>query len=174
VEQVEAAKRSKSFNGTISFFEMSSELHLDHTLTDFSISRILLIRYGAATGLVLCALCLSLLLHPFLSNAFLVFFLAAGMAAGWFGRTGPGLFSVAVATMLIDYYFIRPYHALTMEFEEVPYFLSFLLSAVCASWLASARKKAEENQRAHFDRLFEHGPEAIMLVDSRDRVQRIN
>src|SRR5262252_8840224 len=80
---------------------MSSELHLDHTLTGFSISRILLIRYGAAIGLVLCALCLSLLLHPFLSNAFLVFFLAAVMAAGWFGRTGPGLFSVAVSTMLI-------------------------------------------------------------------------
>jgi PAS domain S-box-containing protein len=153
---------------------MSCESHLDHMLTDFSTSRIVPIRYGAAIGFVLCALCLSLLLHPFLSNAFLVFFLAAVMAAGWFGRTGPGLFSVAVSTMLIDYYFLRPYHALTMEFEEIPYFLSFLLSAVCASWLASARKRVEESQRAHFDRLFEHGPEAIMLVDSRDRVQRIN
>jgi PAS domain S-box-containing protein len=45
---------------------------------------------------------------------------------------------------------------------------------VSASWLASARKRVEENQRAHFERLFDHGPEAIMLVDSRDRVQRIN
>jgi PAS domain S-box-containing protein len=153
---------------------MSLELHIPTTFTEFPISRIVLTRYAVATGLVALALCLSLVLHPLLSNAFLFFFLAAVMAAGWFGRTGPGLFSVAVATMLIDYYFIRPYHALAMELEEVPYFLSFLLSAVSASWLASARKRVEENQRAHFERLFDHGPEAIMLVDSRDRVQRIN
>src|SRR5262249_2470490 len=145
---------------------MSRESHLYRTFTDFSVSRIVPVHHGVAIGLVSAALCLSLLLHPFLSNAFLFFFLAAVMAAGWFGRTGPGLFSVAVSTMLIDYYFIRPYHALAMEVEEIPYFLSFLLSAISAGWLASTRKRAEENQRAHFERLFEHGPEAIMLVDS--------
>ena len=91
---------------------MSRESHLYHTFTDFSISRIVPVRYGVALSLVSGALCLSLLLHPFLSNAFLFFFLAAVMAAAWFGRTGPGLFSVAISTMLIDYYFIRPYHAL--------------------------------------------------------------
>ena len=153
---------------------MSDESHFYAISSEFPISRIVLIRYGISTGLVALALCLSLLLHPLLSNAFLFFFLAAVMAAGWYGRTGPGLFSVAVSTMLIDYYFIRPYHALAIDFEELPYFLSFLLSAVSASWLASARKRVEENQRAHFERLFEHGPEAIMLVDSHDHVQRIN
>jgi PAS domain S-box-containing protein len=159
---------------SLSLASMSRESHLLTTFAEFPISRVVLIRYAVAIGLVVLALCLSLLLHPLLSNAFLFFFIAAVMAAAWFGRTGPGLFSVAISTMLIDYYFIRPYHALAMEFEEVPYFLSFLLSAISASWLASARKRVEENQRAHFERLFEHGPEAIMLVDSRDRVQRIN
>src|SRR6476661_5393117 len=109
---------------------MSLELHIPTRFTEFPISRVVLARYAVATGLVALALCLSLLLHPLLSNAFLFFFLAAVMAAGWFGRTGPGLFSVAVSTMLIDYYFIRPYHALAIDFEELPYFLSFLLSAV--------------------------------------------
>jgi PAS domain-containing protein len=61
-----------------------------------------------------------------------------------------------------------------MNAEGVPYFLSFLLSAGCATWLASTRKLAEESQRVHFDKLFDQGPEAIMLVDHRDRVQRIN
>jgi K+-sensing histidine kinase KdpD len=129
-------------------------------------SRLILLRYGMSIALVVVALCLSLLLRPFLSDAFLVFFLAAVMAAGWFGRTGPGLFSVALSTVAVDYYFIVPHHAFSMELEEIPYFLSFLLSVGCASWLASTRKQAEEKQRVHFDRLFEHGPEAIMLVDS--------
>jgi len=132
------------------------------------------IRYGMGTGLVAIALLLSLLLQPYVSDAFIIFFLAAVMTTGWFGGTGPGLFSVAVSTLAVDYYFIHPRYAFTMNPEGIPYFLSFLLSAGCASWLASTRKLAEENQRIHFNRLFDEGPEAIMLVDSRDHVQRIN
>jgi PAS domain S-box-containing protein len=96
------------------------------------------------------------------------------MTAGWFGGTGPGLFCVALCTLSVDYYFIHPRYALVMNAEGIPYFLSFLLSAGCATWLASTRKLAEESQRVHFDKLFDQGPEAIMLVDHRDRVQRIN
>jgi PAS domain S-box-containing protein len=127
-----------------------------------------------ATVLVAIALGLSLLLHPYVSDAFIVFFLAAVMTVGWFGRSGPGLYSVALSTVAVDYYFILPHHDFSMNLEEVPYFLSFLLTAGCASWLASARKQAEEKQRVHFDKLFDQAPEAIMLVDSRDQVQRIN
>jgi PAS domain S-box-containing protein len=61
-----------------------------------------------------------------------------------------------------------------MDVEEVPYFLSFLLCSVVASWLSSARRLAEERQRAHLDELFEESPEAIVLVDLKDRVLRIN
>ena len=125
-------------------------------------------------GLVAIALLLSVVLHPYVSDAFIILFLAAVMATGWFGGTGPGLFSVAVSTLAVDFYFIHPRFAFTVNPEGIPYFLSFLLSAVCASWLASTRKFAEENQRLHFDKLFDQGPEAIMLVDYRDRVQRIN
>jgi len=127
-----------------------------------------------ALGLVVIALSLSLLLHPYVSDAFIVFFLAAVMIVGWFGRTGPGLFSVAISTLAVDYFFIVPRHAFVMEVEGIPYFFSFLLSAGCASLLASTRKQAEDKQRVHFDKLFEQSPEAIMLVDARDRVQRVN
>lgn len=142
--------------------------------TDSRHSRHAIFRYGLATGLVAIALLLSLLLHPYISDAFIILFLAAVMAAGWLGGTGAGMFSVAVATLAVDYYFIHPRYAFTMNAEGVPYFLSFLLSAGCASWLASTRRLAEENQRIHFDRLFDQGPDAIMLVDNQDHVQRIN
>jgi len=42
------------------------------------------------------------------------------------------------------------------------------------SWLGSARRNAEEKQRAHLDELFEQSPEAILLIDRHDRVLRIN
>jgi PAS domain S-box-containing protein len=125
-------------------------------------------------GLVAIALLLSVLLQPYVSDAFIILFLAAVMATGWFGGTGAGLFSVAVSTLAVDYYIIHPRYAFVMNPEGIPYFLSFLLSAGCASWLASTRKLAEKNQRVHFDKLFDQGPEAIMLVNYRDRVQRIN
>ena len=87
------------------------------------------------------------------------------MLAGWFGRTGAGLFAVVVSMMIVDYYFIAPYRALAVEIEELPYFLSFLLSAVVTSWLAAARRTAEEKHKAHLDELFEQSPEAIIFVD---------
>src|SRR5207244_310686 len=80
---------------------------------------------------------------------------SAVMLAGWFGRTGAGLFAVVVSMPAVGYYFIAPYRAFGMELDEIPYFLSFLLSAVVTSWLASARKDTEEKQSAQLDELFE-------------------
>src|SRR5215467_258211 len=99
-------------------------------------------RYSIGLAFVGAALGISLLLHPVLPDGFLIFFLSAVMLAGWFGRTGAGLFAVVVSTMTVDYYFIPPYRALVVELEQLPYFLSFLLSAVVTSWLSSARRSA--------------------------------
>src|SRR5215831_11793480 len=131
-------------------------------------------RYGIALVFVGAALGLSLLLHRSLADGFLIFFLSAVMLAGWFGRTGAGLFAVVLSMMIVDYYFIAPYRALAVEIEELPYLLSFLLSAVVTSWLAGARRATEERHKAHLDELFEQSPEAILFVDLHDRVIRTN
>src|SRR5262245_10680842 len=86
-------------------------------------------RYGIALLFVGTALGLSLLVHPSLPDGFLIFFLSAVMLAGWFGRTGAGLFAVIVSMVIVDYYFIPPYRAFVVELDELPYFLTFLLSA---------------------------------------------
>jgi len=134
----------------------------------------LCLRYGLALVFVSVALFVSLLVHPYLPEAFLLLFLAAILASGWFGRVGPGLFSVVVSVMAMNYYFIPPYRAFSMNADEVPYVVSFLVSGIIASWLSSARRIAEEKQKAHLDELFEQAPEAIMLVDGKDHVLRIN
>ena len=144
----------------------------DQSLMRTAQSRFL--RYGSALVLVGAALCLSLAFHRLLPDGFLLFFLSAVMLAGWFGRTGPGLAAVFVSMVLAAYFFIPPYRALAVDIDELPYFLSFLLSALVSSGLGSARRHAEERQRAHLDELFEQTPEAIMLVDLQDRVLRVN
>jgi|RhiMethySRZTD1v2_1073278.scaffolds.fasta_scaffold171203_2 PAS domain S-box-containing protein len=131
-------------------------------------------RYGISLLFVGVALGLSLLVHSFLPDGFLIFFLSAVMLAGWFGRMGAGLFAVVVSTVTVDYLFIPPYRAFVIELDELPYFLTFLLSAVVTSWLGSARRYAEEKQTAHLDELFEQTPEAVILVDLHDRVLRVN
>ena len=131
-------------------------------------------RYGAALGFVAVALAFSLLSRSFLREGFLIFFLAAVMLAGWFGRTGAGLFAVVISMLAVAYYFMPPLYDLRIEFDDIPYFFSFLSSALITSWLGSARRNAEEKQRAHLDELFEQSPEAIMLIDRQDRVLRIN
>jgi PAS domain S-box-containing protein len=131
-------------------------------------------RYGLAFVLVGTALCLSLLLHSLLSDSFLVLFFAAVMASGWIGRAGPGLFAAFLSTIAFSYFFVMPLYSFAIDRGEVPYVLSFLLSAILASWLSSTRKHVEESQRAHLDELFEQAPEAIMLLDLDGRVLRIN
>src|SRR5262245_12601718 len=80
-----------------------------------------IVRYGMALGFVAAALGLSLILEPFLHDGFLIFFLSAVMLAGWFGRTGAGLFAVALSIIAVDYYFIAPYRAFIVEWVELPY-----------------------------------------------------
>ena len=93
-------------------------------------------RYGIAVIFVGTALILSLLVHRSLPDGFLMFFLSAVMLTGWFGRTGAGLFAVVISMIAVDYYFIPPYRAFVVELDELPYFLTFLLSAVVTSWLS--------------------------------------
>src|SRR5262249_40875125 len=112
-------------------------------------------RYGIALVFVGLALGLSQAFHRWVPDSFLIFFLSAVMLAGWFGRTGAGLFAVIASMVAVDYYFIPPYRAFVVEIGELPYFLTFLLSAVVTSWLGSARRSAEERQKAHLDELFE-------------------
>ena len=130
--------------------------------------------YGLAFVFVMIAVCLSLLLHSVLSDAFLVLFFAAVMASGWIGRAGPGLFAAFLSTVAFSYFFVTPLYSFAIDRGEVPYVFSFLLSAVLASWLSSTRKQVEASQRAHLDELFEQAPEAIMLLDLDGKVVRVN
>ncbi len=109
--------------------------------------------YARAALLVGAALALVALIKPFLRDLFALPFLAAVMAASWFGGLGPGLFAVLLSTVLVDYFFMQPTGDFAIHADELPYFSAFVISTLLAGWLSSARRSAEASLRLARDEL---------------------
>ena len=103
--------------------------------------------YAVAVPFVVLALVSSMLLQQFFPYPFLFLFFAAVMAAAWVGGIGPGLFAVFLATLAIDYYFVRPLHSLVINATDSTYFGAFVVCALVASWVSSAKKHDQEALR---------------------------
>jgi len=131
-------------------------------------------RYGLSIVFVAVGVGISLSLQTHVPHGFLVFLISSVMLAGWFGGTFAGLLAVGLSSVAAVYFFLPPYRVLAIHVDEVPYFLSFLLSALAAGWLGATRRQVEAKQQAHLDELFAQSPEAILLVDLEHRVLRVN
>lgn len=107
-------------------------------------SRPLLAFYGAALLFVGVSFLFSFLLQRFFPYPFLFFFFGAVMASAWFGGTGPGLLSVVLSTVLVDYFFVPPFNSFSISPSAEAYFGAFVACAVVASWVSSSKKKTEQ------------------------------
>jgi C4-dicarboxylate-specific signal transduction histidine kinase len=106
--------------------------------------RPLLALYGAALLFVGVSFLFTFLLQRFFPYPFLFFFFGAVMASAWFGGTGPGLLSVVLSTVLVDYFFVPPFNSFSVSPSAEAYFGAFVACAVVASWVSSAKKKTEQ------------------------------
>ena len=97
--------------------------------------------YAVALFLVALSLLLTLPLQRFFPYPFLFLFFAAVIAGAWIGGVGPGLFAVLLSTMAIDYYFVPPLRSLAINATDAAYFAAFVLCALVASWISSAKKR---------------------------------
>ena len=113
------------------------------------------LQYVWAVLFVGAALALVLGVQPYLRDPFLFPFLAAVMAAGWFGGIAPGLLSVLLSTLAVDYFIMPPTRDFSILEEDIPYFLAFVIFALLAGWLGSARRSAETSLRMARDELEE-------------------
>ena len=111
------------------------------------------LRYGIALMCVAGALSLSLLLQRLFPYPFLFLFFAAVMASAWFGGTAPGLFAVFLSTVTVDYYFVPPFHSFAINATDTAYFAAFVVCALAASWVSSAKRNSEEALREARDHL---------------------
>jgi signal transduction histidine kinase len=107
-------------------------------------SRPTLAFYGAALLFVGVSFLLTFLLQRFFPYPFLFFFFGAVMASAWFGGTGPGLLSVMLSTVLVDYFFVPPFNSFSVSPSAEAYFGAFVVCAVVASWVSSSKKKTEQ------------------------------
>jgi len=132
--------------------------------------------YGAAVLLVAAALGPSLLLQRHFVHPFLFLFYAAVMGAAWLGGAGPGLLAVVLSTLAIDYFFIQPYHSLAINATDTTYFAAFVVCALAASWVSSAKKRDSEALRDARDlleiRVEERTAELANSVAEREKAQQ--
>jgi K+-sensing histidine kinase KdpD len=110
-------------------------------------------RYGIALIFVAAAFVCTLLVQRFFQYPFLFLFFAAVMAGAWFGGTGPGLFAVLISTLVADYFFLPPLHTFVIDSMDIAYFAAFIVCALAASWVSSAKRQTEEALRQARDGL---------------------
>ena len=132
-------------------------------------------RYGAALGLVGMALGASLPLQRIFPYPFLFLFFAAVMGAAWFGGAGPGIFSVLLSTLAVDYFFVPPFHSWAINATDMSYFGSFVACALAASWVSAAKKRDAEALREARDqlevRVAERTAELANSISEREQAQ---
>ncbi len=95
----------------------------------------------------------TLLLQPLFPYPFLFLFFGAVMASAWFGGASAGLFAVLLSTMLVEYFFVPPVHSFSISATAEAYFAAFILCALAASWISSAKKKSEDALEEALDHL---------------------
>lgn len=100
--------------------------------------------YAIAILLVGLAVVATLLVRNLFPYPFLFLFFAAVMASAWFGGTAAGLFAVLLSTVLVAYFFVPPFYSWVISATDGTYFAAFILCALVASWVSSAKKKSEE------------------------------
>lgn len=115
--------------------------------------RLAIANYAMALIVVAAALLLSLSLQRFFAYPFPFLFFAAVMAIAWMGGIGPGLFAVLASTLAMDYFFVPPLHSLAMNATDGSYFAAFVVCALIASWVSSAKKADQEALRQARDQL---------------------
>ncbi len=110
-------------------------------------------RYGLAVLFVAAVLVLTLVVQSVFFIRFWSLFIAAVVAAVWFGGKGPGWLAAALSMLAIDYFFLTPLYSLTVVREDVPFLFSFAVCVLLASWFSSRRRRVEAALRQARDEL---------------------
>jgi len=80
-------------------------------------------------------------------------FFAAIVVSTWFGGTASGLLAVALAALVLDYYFVPPFHSFALRAGALPYLIQFAVPALLTCWIVKKRKDAEASLRQARDGL---------------------
>jgi PAS domain S-box-containing protein len=99
-------------------------------------------RYAAAAVSVVVATAISLALQNWGVHVFLFAFYAVVVGAAWIG-TGPGVLSVVLSVVAVQYFFTPPEWSFEVNPEDVPFTGTFIICAIMTLAWSSQRKRAE-------------------------------
>jgi K+-sensing histidine kinase KdpD len=113
-----------------------------------------ILRYGLSVVCVAIALGLALTLqhYQFRDVELPVFSLAVAIAT-WYGGIGASVLAILLSTMCFNYFFVEPIHSFAVSTQDLPYFLTFLASAILVAWFSAVSRRIEEGLRLARDRL---------------------
>jgi PAS domain S-box-containing protein len=103
--------------------------------------------WGFATAVlsVVAALIVSRAPSFHLQSAPVSLFLCAVMVSAWVGGLWPGLLAALFSCLLFSYYFLAPTSSFSINADEIPRGLLFLLSALFVAVLTAAQRRATES-----------------------------
>jgi PAS domain S-box-containing protein len=132
--------------------------------------------YGIAVLSVVAALLISRWPPLHLESALASLFLCAVMISAWLGGVGPGLLATVLSCLAFNYYFLEPLHSFAAKPQEIPRFVTFVVSALVAGSLGAAQRSATESLRSARDYLTETVKELqrtneALQAESRERMQ---
>ena len=134
----------------------------------------------AGPGLLFLAIGIfgSLLLQPYMPNAYAVLLLLATGACGWVGRRTMGVTAGILATLSADYFFLSPPMSFRLNPDQYPELVIFGIAAIGMGWLSGAwsvTRNVLEESREQFRALLDGVKDyAVFLLDEQGRVATWN
>jgi PAS domain S-box-containing protein len=106
-------------------------------------------------GVAMLSVGVAALFTPLLSGVLdpIPLFYAAVIVSSWYGGRGPGLLSVFLATLAIDYFIMVPVYAFNFGLSDLVQMVAFAVLALIISFLSTARKRAEGSLRQARDEM---------------------
>jgi len=120
----------------------------------------------------------SLLLQPFIPQAYVVLMLLATAGCGWVGRRVVGAICGMLAAVSVEYFFLSPYLSFRLDVNLVPELIVFSVATVGVGWLSGAwsETRDELEESAEQFRILLDGVKdyAVFLLDEQGRVATWN
>ena len=92
-------------------------------------------------------------LRNVISLAGFVFFYTAVVLSAWYGGRWGGTLAVILASITVEYFFMKPIHSFRVNRDSLPVFIEFAASSVIVGWFSAWRKRAEIELRQARDEL---------------------
>jgi signal transduction histidine kinase len=107
-----------------------------------------MLSYAAAAALVLLATAGTIAIRGVMGTSVSILFFPAVLFSSIYGGYGPSLFATVLSTAILGYTFVRPYTAVDIGVDDVVRLGAFAVIAMVTASISSARKRAEDAQRA--------------------------